>query len=544
MEFTDKLVERYTRRILGYAYTKTRDAYKAEDLSQEILLQLVGALQRHDNIDDLDGYVYSICQFTWAKSLRKAKQQSLTIGLDAAWDIAADTNVEKDVETKLLSDRLRHEIAYLAEAHRRITVMYYYDGLTGREIALKLGLPPGTIRWHLGVIRKKLQGGMEMTESPIYAPQRMNVGIHGNGNDDGTMGGTYLGDDLLADNIALACYGTPLTVEEIARKLTVAAPYIENNLKRLTRMDYVRVVDKNRYQTTFFISSPRNSLFAVKYALDNIAPYAKRIWDVFEQRFSRILGIGFIGADLDKNFVRWALLPYVVNSLIWGLPYSQIKRPKRADGSEHFCIADIVDDDYRATQSEFAPDVVQFEKDIFSNGIKSFGYNTQLRGWQVENRFTKKDAGLHWRNFDDPDLAKIEHIANIQLGSTDTSGLDKLTIAKYIEDGYVEMRDNKPRLLIPYFNAIQSTELFEIFAEIRHDELGNDFFVPYMEGFAELFEREIPTFLSKEVREFHKYNEISPTMPVLMSLYNQGLLQRPTKDEAPRLATFVWRGKG
>lgn len=41
MKLSEDLLEEYTKKILGFAYEKTGNSYEAEELTQEIMLQLL-----------------------------------------------------------------------------------------------------------------------------------------------------------------------------------------------------------------------------------------------------------------------------------------------------------------------------------------------------------------------------------------------------------------------------------------------------------------------------------------------------------------------
>jgi len=40
MDLAQSLIKKYAKKIYNFAYSKTRDTYNAEDLSQEIIVQL------------------------------------------------------------------------------------------------------------------------------------------------------------------------------------------------------------------------------------------------------------------------------------------------------------------------------------------------------------------------------------------------------------------------------------------------------------------------------------------------------------------------
>ncbi len=539
IELNKEMIQNYSKKIMVFTYSKTNNIQLAEDLSQEILLNLSTSLRNQEQIADLDGFVYTICSYTWSKYLRNNKKHWNNLDVDALFDLQDGTNLEKDVSNRLLTEKLRVEIAYLAKLHREITIMFYYENKTSEEVAKLLNIPHSTVRWHLNNIRNKLKAGMEMMANNLnYVPQRIIAGH------DGYTCPEYnqceLGSDRLVDNICLACYGKALTLEEIARTLTVAAGYLENHIKRLVYMDYLRVIDKNKYTTNFFIITLRHKVLASKYQYGNIGPYAKRIYEAFIKRYDRIKAINFLGSDLDKDFVLWAIIPLVTNTLysnsiiaVLSKNNVTLTRPKRKDGSEHWVYAALYDDTYLKTQTEFSKEIIEFDQKSTCTSIKLMGDGLGNSALQLDSYVT------HWRNFEEPDLSELYRIAQIICNNEKPNEFDKLLMVRKAEQGYIKIVDGKPKMLIPYFTKPEFEELDQIFQEI-YAELGADMFADYIEKYSIMFGKEIPDFISKEERTYHKFR-VFPQYTILYWLADNNLLCYPINEEAKRLCTVVWR---
>ena len=55
----------------------------------------------------------------------------------------------------------RQEIAYLSKLQRRIVIAYYFENHKQADIASELGIPLGTVKWHLFEAKKELKRGMD-----------------------------------------------------------------------------------------------------------------------------------------------------------------------------------------------------------------------------------------------------------------------------------------------------------------------------------------------------------------------------------------------
>lgn len=211
---TEELIEGYSKKIFGFAFNKTGDAYQAEELSQEIFLNLASTLREGKEIVALDQYVYTLCYYTWSKYVRKNIKSWRNQSTESMWELVDAVDIEEDYILQENLKKLRKEIAYLARLQRQITIAFYYENKTSQEIAKNMGITDSTVRWHLTEIRKKLREGIEMVDNLNYSPQKLEVWHDGWVNDWSMTG---LKDDLICQNIVIACYGNPLTIEEIGR---------------------------------------------------------------------------------------------------------------------------------------------------------------------------------------------------------------------------------------------------------------------------------------------------------------------------------------
>jgi RNA polymerase sigma factor (sigma-70 family) len=538
-KINDEFIKNYSKKIFGFAYSKTGNAYSAEDLSQEILLSLSDALSSSKNISDMDGYVWTICYYTWSKYLRKNKKTWQHLDLEEAFDLQDDFNLEEKVilNEDILS--LKREISYLSKQHRHITIMFYFENKSCIDISKELNISNSSVRWHLYEIRKKLREGIEMFDQNLsYIPKRLSVGHDGCIASKGQAG---IDKDLLCQNIAIACYGEALTVEDISRKLGVAAAYLEIHINNLLFLDYLKVVDKNKYQTNFFIREPEHDIITTKYQYENIGEIAQKLFNAFDKRFDAIKNIGFTDSCLDKDFILWSLIPLYIQSDFRGtiaklLTENGIKKPKRKDGSEHWVRAFFCDDEYYKNNN--IPDhILDFEKKSNGNGIKTRNTQLNIFSLQLDSYVTMK-TGLNWRDFNDNELNGLYRIKYLIDSGENPNENDKLIISKMVDLGYVSVENEVSKILIPFLDKTQYIKLKEIFEDIKA-ETGAELFSDYINNYAQQFEKHIPLFVSKDER-YYASHSIYPHYAVLYHLADAGYLRYPTEEEAKRLCTILW----
>lgn len=273
MKISDSLIGEYAKKIYGFAFSKTRNVEDAEDLSQDILTVLVNEIDKNKEIENPDAYIYRICCYTWSKYLRSNKMRWSNLPLDDSIFISAEMNLSEDIERKQVFDKLHQEIAYLTKVRREILIAHYFDEKTSNEIAENFSLSPSTVRWHLAETRKELKERLNMDEKIIYKPEKLKVHYTGNITLDSLL--MQMKKDVLLQNICIVCNEKEMTIQEIARKLSVAAIYIEDKIERLVYMDYL-TEDKGKYRTNFHIKDTKYVLSEVQFILDNIEPIAKK----------------------------------------------------------------------------------------------------------------------------------------------------------------------------------------------------------------------------------------------------------------------------
>jgi RNA polymerase sigma-70 factor (ECF subfamily) len=140
----DRLYARYERRLFGYIARMVGDRSQAEDLFQEVFMQVL-----RDATFDAERGRFSAWLFTVARNRCLAAKRSAAVrertihGVIAA---AACSEVEHEVAR---SNRVRAAIEALPEPQRQLLLLKQVGQLTYREIAAMLGEAEGTIKSRL-----------------------------------------------------------------------------------------------------------------------------------------------------------------------------------------------------------------------------------------------------------------------------------------------------------------------------------------------------------------------------------------------------------
>ena len=258
----DELIVQYLPKIYGFAMKKAFSYQEAEELSSDIVAEVYLSMLSAKEIVNIDGYVWRISEHVYSKFVSSKKKRE-GVSIDGM-DIPDDTSVwDDDVDSEL--DLLRREIAFLTQTRRKIVYSFYYENKTISTITKEMGIPEGTIKWHLNKAKNDLKEGFIMERKigklgikPIEA-----IGFSHSGN-PGSNGGTehYLGNKLNL-NIVYSVYHTPKTLTEIAEELGVTPVYIEDTVAELVANGFLVEQAGKRY-TTYVCFNPETYSLELK----------------------------------------------------------------------------------------------------------------------------------------------------------------------------------------------------------------------------------------------------------------------------------------
>ena len=224
----EKTITEYLKPVFGFAMKKCKSIEDAEDLSQEIVLRAYQALFVKDDITDMGKFIWTVAHNALSNYYRDTARSMMNVSVDEVAELIADPNSEIEIDENAESvHRLQKEIAYLSKLQRRIVIAYYYENRKQAEIAGELGIPVGTVKWHLFEAKKELKRGLDMvrkTSELQFNPIRFrSYGIQG------SMGTKSLEEffrSALSQNICYCVRNTAKTISEIADDLGVSPVYV------------------------------------------------------------------------------------------------------------------------------------------------------------------------------------------------------------------------------------------------------------------------------------------------------------------------------
>lgn len=138
------LVRRHQRSVYGLALRMLTDRHQAEDLAQEVFLQLYRSLGSVESEQHLAFWLRRVTMHRAIDRLRR-EPKYLTVQLEDAASVPAEP---ADADP-ILERRLRSLLGELAPAARAVVLLRYQEDLDPVEISRTLRMSVNTVKSHL-----------------------------------------------------------------------------------------------------------------------------------------------------------------------------------------------------------------------------------------------------------------------------------------------------------------------------------------------------------------------------------------------------------
>ncbi|MBQ7380145.1 MAG: sigma-70 family RNA polymerase sigma factor [Clostridia bacterium] len=434
-EMRDRLIgdfaENYMEKLFYFCLKKTGSHIEAEDLTQDIALQIITALHKGTVPTSFSAWVWQIARnrySVWAKE-KHSRNESVTGSDISDYEIQDENDniLDEMIYTEQLA-LLRRELAFIKSDYRNIVVAYYIENKNVREIAESLSLSTNTVKSRLLRARQILKEGMDMAREfgkRSYNPEK--ISYNNICTRPGELGQPWtLMDSKLNQNIFLACYDKPMKAEELAIEIGVALPYMEDTVKYLTEQTLL-LKKADKYETNFPIIS-KEAIHKIHIYYEEVIP---KLCALITENTDRLMaqyreaGLSYYGLYQSYEEAKWMLLPSFYKSLYElceSSPKTKLGNSQRQNGGIW--------------------DVLAFEScDFTPDGV---GFHCQTNGF-VHYRFTYE--GIQFRT--PPNLSKDETYELLLLvrnkAPKQIAVVDRLAVY-----GYVDKMDGKyvPRVSV------------------------------------------------------------------------------------------------
>ncbi|MBE6637290.1 MAG: sigma-70 family RNA polymerase sigma factor [Ruminococcaceae bacterium] len=321
----EKIITEYLKPIFGFALKRCKNSHDAEDLSQEIAIRAFRALLIKDDVADMGKFIWTVAHNTLSNYYRDTAKSMVGVSMDEVAELIADPYAEPDTDdNRDAIHRLQTEIAYLSKRQRRIVIAYYFENRKQADIARELGIPVGTVKWHLFEAKKELKRGMDtMRKSSELKFNPIKFHSYGINGTVGKKSPDEFFRSTLAQNICYCVRNTAKTIHEIADDLGVSPVYVETEVEFLEEYGFLQA-QKDKYIINFIISEPTAELLTMQNDM------YKRAAELFaNDLYNELTSSGVLddpdiwcgqtdepislteSPKADRNFILWTLIPYI-----------------------------------------------------------------------------------------------------------------------------------------------------------------------------------------------------------------------------------------
>nr|WP_256471442.1 RNA polymerase sigma-70 factor [Solitalea agri] len=153
----EKIYNKYWSGLYLSAYNLLRNKHEAEDIVQEIFVQLW--LKRHvQEIQNLKSYLHTAVRFQVFKAIRDGKaHEELFEEVERMFN---ENNSENRIIALDIHNRLDQAIKTLPEKCQQVFVLSRKEQLSNIEISERLGISPKTVENHLTIALRRVRSSM------------------------------------------------------------------------------------------------------------------------------------------------------------------------------------------------------------------------------------------------------------------------------------------------------------------------------------------------------------------------------------------------
>ncbi len=157
MNALGEIFEIYINQALKYSYLITGNKFTSEDIVQEAFIKCYLSAKSLKNVEQFKSWFFKILTRIAWKHVGKEKK---ALPLENIFEKADDKSIDKSINMYIRNqeaEMLHAEIEHLDLKQKTVIILFYFNGLTVKEIAKIIGCFEGTVKSRLYSARKKLK---------------------------------------------------------------------------------------------------------------------------------------------------------------------------------------------------------------------------------------------------------------------------------------------------------------------------------------------------------------------------------------------------
>ena len=177
-------------KIYQFSYRRCNTSYEAEDLCSDIILTVISAVHKQEQIENFYAFVWIVARRVCADYCEKRNSVRQTISMENGdYAIAAKENeIDSFIEETAEQEQIRKifaEISFLSKAYREVMVLYYLDEMKVKDISKKLNISETTVKQRLFFARNTVRKEVEIMNERNLSLKPVSLAFIGTGNPSG-----------------------------------------------------------------------------------------------------------------------------------------------------------------------------------------------------------------------------------------------------------------------------------------------------------------------------------------------------------------------
>jgi len=186
---TQEIWEQLNRKLLNYFKQKVSSRDAADDLLQEAFIRIHKSLDKLDNVERINSWVFQIARNLLIDYYRSKDRTPVTVDLETDLEEIIDDSVPDDLNiNNLVSDWLYVVISELPEPYQEAVALYELERLPQQQIANKLGIS-------LSGAKSRIQRGRDLLKQKMAKCCAFEMDRRGN-----VIGATRIETDSCCEN--------------------------------------------------------------------------------------------------------------------------------------------------------------------------------------------------------------------------------------------------------------------------------------------------------------------------------------------------------
>ena len=443
-----------------YCLKKCKDRNDAEELSSQVILEVLIAINNNRKINDLESYIFSIANNQYNKLIKKKvniREHEVNLEKTIIESYASDETIKEKIFEDETYNNIRTQIQTLSSEYLYILYGYYVEDKTLQTISNEMRIPLGTVKRKLYELRNKLTEAVKMERlngKKAYIPEQYYFGTSGLQ----MYNLRQHVSTLLSKNLLVHAYDNPCTLEDFALELGVSMPYIEDIVNDLKEIEFLKEISKGKYVSTlplitrkFLNAITENFILNSKSYLEELHKFCKKHFEEYKE---------IVNCEIDDKLLMWSLMFYVnqvcEHRVALPFEYSFKKYGNKAeyivneDGPWNYknrlawCFSHNVRNDLMTNLNCWAwPCSHSFIEGIDEEQYKPMFYHNSLQGHDVDFNMLSEASRLINKNIDE------------------LNSKQKMAIEQLVKQNVVKLQDNKIKLNIAYLNQENYRKLID-----------------------------------------------------------------------------------